>query len=348
MLFCFLSLFFHCTLSSSTSVVDDTASQDISDQDQDGVPTEEDCNDEDASISPLSEDSSIDGIDQNCDGIDGPDADQDGLVDHLVGGEDCDDYDPESTTTIEDPDCDGFPTWLDCDDNDPNSTIISEDSNCDGFIDQPCTALSFDGVDDIMESSHALQVDDFTIEMWIHPPASVIDRQIIMESNLGTTENMISLQISKECKLRAEIRGPNQNVRQMIDAAYFCEPGWRHIALVREDSDVKLFTHGYHVKTISFHDNTINLAAPLMFGFTQTPHDLDTHFQGRIHSVQISSVARYNQSFITERQVADEHTTLLWYLSEGEGEIAHSEIGEHEGIINGPFWVEDCPFVYRQ
>ena len=35
-------------------------------------------------------------------------------------------------------------------------------------------ALSFDGVDDIMESSHVLQLDDFTIEMWVHPPASVL------------------------------------------------------------------------------------------------------------------------------------------------------------------------------
>ena len=168
-----------------------------------------------------------------------------------------------------------------------------------------------------------------------------------MESNLGTTENMISLQISKECKLRAEIRGPNQNVRQMIDAAYFCEPGWRHIALVREDSEVKLFTRiprENHLFSRQYNQS----CAPLMFGFTQTPHDLDTHFQGRIHSVQISSVARYNQSFITERQIADEHTTLLWYLSEGEGETAHSEVGEHEGTINGASWIEDCPFVYRQ
>ena len=347
MLFYFLSFWFQCTIS-STSIIDDTASSDISDKDQDGVPTQEDCNDEDASISPLTQDTSIDGIDQNCDGIDGPDIDQDGLVDHLVGGEDCNDNDPESTNTIEDPDCDGHPAWLDCDDNDPNSTTTMEDTDCDGFIDQPCTALSFDGVDDTLVANQALQFDDITIELWIHPTSSVSGRQIIMESNLGPSNSMISLQISDDCTLRAEIRDPNQNIRQMIDASDFCGPGWRHVALVREDSEFRLFTHGNHVKTISFHDDAIPLATPLMFGFTQTPHDLDNHFQGLIHSVHISSVARYDQSFVSERQVVDEDTILLWYLSEGQGEIAHSEVGDHEGLIYGPSWVEDCPFVYKQ
>ena len=347
MLFYFLSFLFHCTLSSETDAIDDTVSNEIPDQDHDGVPAEEDCNDEDATISPLAQDSSIDGVDQNCDGVDGPDIDQDGLVDHVAGGEDCDDSDPQSTTTTEDPDCDGYPAWLDCDDHDPNSTLISEDADCDGFIDQPCTALSFDGVDDTLEANHTLQFDDITIEMWVHPPASIIDRQIIMESNLGPTENMISLQISSDCKLRAEIRGPNQNIRQMIDAAYFCEPDWRHIALVREDSEFRLFTNGTHVKTISFHDDTMTLATPLMFGFTHTPHDLDTHFQGFIHSIHVSSIARYDQSFIPDQQVTDEHTTFLWFLSEGQGEIVRSEVGQHEGTINGASWIEDCPYIYK-
>ena len=116
---------------------------------------------------------------------------------------------------------------------------------------------------------------------------------------------------------------------------------------VREDSEFRFFTDGSHVNTISFHDQYIALATPLMFGFTQTPHELDTHFQGLIHSVHISGVARYNQSFISDRQVADEETILLWYFSEGQGETAYSEVGDHEGIINGASWIEDCPYLYK-
>jgi hypothetical protein len=64
------------------------------DADCDGALTAADCNDADSSIYPGAPDNSIDAIDQNCDGVDGPDADGDGYVDVVAGGDDCNDSDP--------------------------------------------------------------------------------------------------------------------------------------------------------------------------------------------------------------------------------------------------------------
>ena len=60
------------------------------DGDCDGVLTAEDCNDNDAAISPNLYDLTVDGIDQNCDGLDGPDLNGDGIADVCGFGSDCD------------------------------------------------------------------------------------------------------------------------------------------------------------------------------------------------------------------------------------------------------------------
>ena len=49
------------------------------DVDQDGYSIEQgDCDDADPDVNPGAEDSTVDGVDQDCDDLDGPDADGDG------------------------------------------------------------------------------------------------------------------------------------------------------------------------------------------------------------------------------------------------------------------------------
>jgi hypothetical protein len=69
------------------------------DSDQDGFidancPLGSDCNDNDSSINPAVQDTVGDGVDQNCDGLDGVDADHDGYPSIDSGGSDCDDNNP--------------------------------------------------------------------------------------------------------------------------------------------------------------------------------------------------------------------------------------------------------------
>lgn len=88
-------------------------------------PSEFDCNGEDATIHPGADDAEGDGIDQNCDGVDGTrclgsgtDADGDGFVS------------PENDTCIRN-------DSVDCDDADPASKPYADDAEGDG-IDQNC------------------------------------------------------------------------------------------------------------------------------------------------------------------------------------------------------------------
>ncbi len=83
------------------------------DEDGDGVPKHEDCNDHDAQSTTRHND-------QDCDGV-------------PTAG-DCNDLDPISSLKSLDGDCDGIPQSLDCNDADPTSTTRSQDGDCDGFV----------------------------------------------------------------------------------------------------------------------------------------------------------------------------------------------------------------------
>ena len=77
---------------------DDTGDDDTGDIDNDGdgyTPEEGDCDDSNAAINPAATDMVGDDNDQNCDGVDGTDADGDGIAADWSGGEDCDDNDSD-------------------------------------------------------------------------------------------------------------------------------------------------------------------------------------------------------------------------------------------------------------
>jgi len=64
------------------------------DADDDRWTVDEDCDDHDPTTHPGASDTSGDGVDQDCDGVDGVDADGDGVASEGSGGSDCDDEDP--------------------------------------------------------------------------------------------------------------------------------------------------------------------------------------------------------------------------------------------------------------
>jgi len=128
-----------------------------------------DCNDADPLINPDAPDLTVDGIDQNCDGVDGVDADGDLFFDGSLGGAgtDCNDADPlinpdapDLTVDGIDQNCDGVDgvdadgdlffdgslggAGTDCNDADPLINPDAPDLTVDG-IDQNCDGV--DGVD---------------------------------------------------------------------------------------------------------------------------------------------------------------------------------------------------------
>lgn len=147
--------------------VDEDCDPTGADRDNDGFPSDVDCNDADASVYPGAREV-CDGIDNNCDGVadEGcdPAADSDG--DGVPDGRDCAPRDPsiypgapESCDRIDndcdgqvdegcnpstDADGDGYPAGEDCNDRDPNinpgmrEVCDGIDNNCNGDVDEGC------------------------------------------------------------------------------------------------------------------------------------------------------------------------------------------------------------------
>ncbi|MCB9762240.1 MAG: FG-GAP repeat protein [Alphaproteobacteria bacterium] len=70
----------------------------IRDTDADGYIDALDCQPYNPSVNPSANDATGDGVDQNCDGVDGTDVDGDGQASVESGGEDCNDWDPLAYT----------------------------------------------------------------------------------------------------------------------------------------------------------------------------------------------------------------------------------------------------------
>lgn len=108
----------------------DVNSDDVDDDGDGFTENDGDCDDTNSQINPDERDRSVDGVDQNCDGVDGQDEDEDGYVDVASGGDDCNDNDPNVNPGATEDLSDGV------------------DTNCDGINDPGFFKLSEETVDD--------------------------------------------------------------------------------------------------------------------------------------------------------------------------------------------------------
>ncbi|MGC6514233.1 MAG: MopE-related protein, partial [Myxococcota bacterium] len=115
------------------------------DMDGDGFSIDDgDCFDGDPLISPIAFDYADDGVDRNCDGVDGVDLDGDGFAASFSGGDDCNDIDAQINPSL-DVDNDGLNACDDCDDTNALFGSTAADLVGDG-LDTNCDGI--DGVDD--------------------------------------------------------------------------------------------------------------------------------------------------------------------------------------------------------
>ena len=142
------------------------------DADGDGFPREDeeyegsfdewDCDDLDPHVYPGQQDQVGDGVDDDCDGVDGADHDGDGYASLGSGGDDCDDGDPAVHPGAEEV-CDGV-------DNDCNGDVDdgAEDTDGDGFPD--CIDPTPEGYD-----GPADREDPLSVQLHLHGSLSEFD-----------------------------------------------------------------------------------------------------------------------------------------------------------------------------
>ncbi len=153
------------------------------DADHDGYPaTAGDCDDEQPAINPEATDVVGDGIDQNCDGVDGFDSDSDGHPDPASGGDDCDDEDPATYPGAEeiwydgkDQGCVGSGWRGDCDQDGDGSCALAVEGgdDCDDGNDGIHPQAQEDNANGLDDNCNGM-VDAFRVGVAWTPSAEVV------------------------------------------------------------------------------------------------------------------------------------------------------------------------------
>ncbi|TNE88449.1 MAG: LamG domain-containing protein [Deltaproteobacteria bacterium] len=240
---------------------------------------------------------------------------------------------PGECTDDADNDSDGL---FDCDDPDCAGAVACEELDI-------CAALEFDGFDDHVEvSDHpALRLDTgapFTVEAWMwwdgrskvnivrkgsHPSAGWNLRINVM--------NTLSFLTCTDCGTIQE--GALSGGRELPTDR------WVHVAATFDGEFTRLWVDGQPDSAADIGVPTTD-TVPLAFaegvdGF---------RFGGLLDEVRISSVVRYDESFVPAASLRhDDYTIGKWSFSEASGTASYDESGNgYHGTLHGAGRVEDC------
>ena len=131
--------------------------------------------------------------------------------------------------------------------------------------------------------------------------------------------------------------------RQWISLRYAAPIGqWIHLAIVREQPVVRVYINGRLVQTHhgagGSDDHHAAMDELRIGGRQHTPQS----FRGRIDEVRLWRVARTAEQIAATmtRPLEDDEPGLIgyWRFDEGQGTVARSLMGTHEGEVVGATW----------
>ncbi len=219
---------------------------------------------------------------------------------------------------------------------------------------ETCTSLEFDGIDDIIlvsdHSAFSFLIADFTIESILYSYANCGDAYLnqctYMSHSDGVGEvDKWSLTWSEQGYNEhyghyAQIySGQERWMMEYIQEDF--EEKWVHVAYVRAGEHMYLYVDGEEVYSEDYDISMPNPSTDLLIGGAEN----NRWFSGKIHSIRISSVARYGSAFLPFQDfVSDADTIALWNFYDSVGSALYDSSGNgHHGTIDGGTWVVSCP-----
>ena len=217
--------------------------------------------------------------------------------------------------------------------------IVGANWTTDGLFDG---ALSFDGVDDYVDSNLGLDLtteDAFTLEGWVFLEGWAGERQALLGTATGTASSNktgVSLVVFEDRSLWFNLRiaedaAGTSDVFSMVPVPI---NRWTHLRATYGDHAMAVYIDGVLVGEETFgHDGTFETVNDLLIGavddtLSSNP-GIKNHLSGRIDEVRVSTTAR--------TPCAETSGTLMDAVAHWtyDGDLLDSTDGAHDGVDGG-------------
>ena len=221
-------------------------------------------------------------------------------------------------------------------------------------VQMPCGALQFDGLDDLVTvaPTELFEFEEaYTIEFWMRwqPTLAGKEWQYLVQMGLEDDDEWWAL-FRLESSM-ARLHFISNGALSDGDYVYLPLDEWVHVAGVYEDGLATIYVNG----ALDDVDAELPLAygtagaLPMAIGGLYGQPE-DYPFEGKVASVRVSDVARYNmdEDFVPPKKfIGDENTVALWTFAEPSMGVVEDGSGNGlDASVLGPGWVSDAPPQY--
>lgn len=204
-------------------------------------------------------------------------------------------------------------------------------------------ALSFDGVNDYVQSNSPIAAHPFTLEAWVEfsdlsVPSTIISLNTSINQYFALAFDSATGKISAVARNTTSV--PLNGVTNVVANT------WYHVAAVfNSATDRKLYVNGLlegsNVTNVPF-----IIPTQTLIGLVRTSSPTN-YMKGNIDDVRIWNVARTQAEIQADmnRQLAGNESGLVgyWKFSEGSGTTANDSAGSNHGTISGATYTANTP-----
>ena len=206
------------------------------------------------------------------------------------------------------------------------------------------SALSFDGVDDIVRIADAAELDltdSFTLEAWVRPGEIEALKPILAKSHASGSDTGYLLSVEGTAGRPMGHVADGGAVAGVIGTAALPVNDWSHLALTSDGANLRLYIDG----------ELDAAASALIAGGTSADLEIGASTAlGRYFDGLIDEVRLYDE-VLSEAEIEDDLETAIetppsrgpiavYSFNEGTGTRVNDSAGNHDGTITGADWVE--------